>query len=79
MDKTFLSATDQREPVNLSQTTQRFDRVEECVYPGNVSCRGCSHSYRPDLYDGGCRLHYERIRQQRAAAATLHDGKEAQW
>lgn len=33
--------------------------VDECIHPDNVSCRGCEHSYRPDLYDGGCKLHYE--------------------
>ena len=31
--------------------------VKECVHPESVSCRGCEHSFRPDLYDGGCRLH----------------------
>ena len=65
MEKTVLSATDQHEHVNLSRNNAR---VEECIFPENVSCRGCSHSYRPDLYDGGCRLHYERIRQRRETA-----------
>lgn len=77
MDKMLLSATDQQKPVNLSQTTQRTDRVDECVYPGRTSCRGCSYSYRPDLYDGGCRLCNERILRQRAETAELHAGGEA--
>ena len=45
---------------NQPQKKRRTDRVEECVFPENVSCRGCSHSYRPDLYDGGCKLHFEK-------------------
>ena len=39
---------------------RRSDRVDECVHPDYVSCRGCEHSYRPDLFDGGCKLYYER-------------------
>ena len=35
------------------------DRVAACIYPDSTSCRGCSHSYNPALYDGGCMLHYE--------------------
>lgn len=34
-------------------------KVRECIYPESVNCRGCSHSYNPALYDGGCKLHYE--------------------
>ena len=35
------------------------DRVEACVYPERKSCRGCNYSYKPSLFDGGCRLAYE--------------------
>lgn len=35
------------------------DRVAECIYPERKSCRGCSQSYNPARYDGGCMLHYE--------------------
>ena len=35
-----------------------MDKVKECIYPIRNSCRGCSHSYNPALYDGGCMLHY---------------------
>ena len=78
MENKVLSATDQRKPVNPLQNTRRADRVDECVYPGNVSCRGCSYSYRPDLYDGGCKLYFERIQQQRAAAAKTTDEYDKQ-
>lgn len=47
-------------PADSSKQESIGGRVPECVYPGYVSCRGCEHSYRPDLFDGGCRLHYER-------------------
>ena len=33
-------------------------RVKECIHPEKDNCRGCSHSYNPALYDGGCKLHY---------------------
>lgn len=33
-------------------------KVKECVYPESKNCRGCSHSFNPSLYDGGCMLHY---------------------
>lgn len=36
------------------------DRVAECVHPEFISCRGCSWSYEPSLFDGGCKLHYEK-------------------
>lgn len=35
-----------------------MNKVKECIYPSRSSCRGCSHSYNPDLHDGGCMLHY---------------------
>lgn len=37
-----------------------IDRVAECVHPEAGSCRGCNWSYEPSLFDGGCKLHYER-------------------
>lgn len=36
----------------------RETKVAECIYPDRP-CRGCSQSYNPSLYDGGCMLHYE--------------------
>lgn len=36
------------------------DRVAECARPEAESCRGCKWSYAPSLFDGGCKLHYER-------------------
>lgn len=36
------------------------DRVAECVHPEAGSCRCCNWSYEPSLFDGGCKLHYER-------------------
>lgn len=57
---TFPAAAQGGTPSNQPQKKQWTDRVEECVYPESVSCRGCSYSYRPDLYDGGCKLHYEQ-------------------
>lgn len=66
--KFFSVAEQSGKPDNLSRSKQWSNRVEECVYPANVSCRGCSYSYRPDLYDGGCKLHYE-------ARAKLHGGE----
>ena len=36
------------------------DRVAECVHPEAGSCMGCNWSYEPSLFDGGCKLHYER-------------------
>ena len=36
------------------------DRVAECTRPEAESCRGCKWSYAPGLFDGGCKLHYER-------------------
>lgn len=35
------------------------DRVAACIYPDSTSCRGCSYSFNPALFDGGCMLHYE--------------------
>lgn len=37
----------------------RETKVAECIYPERKSCRGCSQSYNPARYDGGCMLHYE--------------------
>lgn len=34
------------------------DRVAACIYPDSTSCRGCSYSFNPALYDGGCMLQY---------------------
>ena len=34
--------------------------VGECVNPNKGQCRGCKYSYRPEFYDGGCKLHYEK-------------------
>lgn len=34
------------------------DRVAECIHKDFISCRGCSQSYNPSLFDGGCKLHY---------------------
>ena len=34
----------------------REAKVAECIYPDRP-CRGCSQSYNPALYDGGCMLH----------------------
>lgn len=39
-----------------------------CRYPGSTSCRGCTYSYDPSAFDGGCLAAYtpeerERIRQ----------------
>lgn len=60
MENRSLSVAGQSvSPDNLPQTNKQKGRVAECVFPGYVSCRGCSYSYRPDLYDGGCKLHYE--------------------
>ena len=36
-----------------------YTRVDECIYPEKMSCRGCPYSYDPTLFDGGCKLHYE--------------------
>lgn len=36
------------------------DRVAECTRPEAESCRGCKWSCAPSLFDGGCKLHYER-------------------
>lgn len=27
-----------------------------CVYPEREDCRGCEHSYAPELSDGGCKF-----------------------
>lgn len=35
----------------------RETKVAECIYPDRP-CRGCSQSYNPSLYDGGCMLHH---------------------
>lgn len=35
-----------------------ISRVAECIYPEARNCRGCSYSYDPSLFDGGCKLHY---------------------
>ena len=37
-----------------------YRRVSECVFATRTNCRGCPYSYMPDLFDGGCRLHYEK-------------------
>ena len=34
----------------------REAKVAECIYPDRP-CRGCSQSYNPARYDGGCMLH----------------------
>ena len=34
------------------------DRVAACIYPDSTSCRGCSYSFNPVLFDGGCMLQY---------------------
>ena len=34
------------------------DRVAACIYPDSTSCRGCSYSFNPALFDGGCMLQY---------------------
>lgn len=34
----------------------RETKVAECIYPDRP-CRGCSQSYNPARYDGGCMLH----------------------
>ena len=39
-------------------TIRATDRVAECIHPERKSCRGCSESLDPALYDGGCMLHY---------------------
>ena len=58
------------------------DRVAECIYPERKSCRGCSQSYNPARYDGGCMLHYEgggakSLREARAeTVGQLHAQKE---
>lgn len=57
-NKPYSVAEQSVAPVNLSQNS-RTDKVPGCVYPDSVSCRGCSYSYRPDLFDGGCKLYYE--------------------
>lgn len=36
------------------------ERVKECIYPRKDNCRDCEQSYEPRLFDGGCRLHYEK-------------------
>lgn len=38
-----------------------IEKVKECIYPESTDCRGCSHSYNPALYDGGCKLFYEGV------------------
>lgn len=38
-----------------------IERVQECICPERKSCRGCSYSYNPALYDGGCKLYYEGV------------------
>lgn len=56
MNNTFVSPDQNTAPHKL---TQRTDRVSACVYPDRYGCRGCEHSYRPDLFDGGCRLAFD--------------------
>lgn len=34
------------------------DRVAACIYPDSTSCRGCSYSFNPALFDGGCMFQY---------------------
>lgn len=65
----FSVAAQSGTPGNQPQRKQRTDRVEECVFPEYVSCRGCSHSYRPDLSDGGCKLHFEAAARQEKGGA----------
>jgi hypothetical protein len=58
------------------------DRVSECIYPESSSCRGCSQSFNPELYDGGCMLHYNQTGSGKAARTgddletTARQGKE---
>ena len=33
-----------------------ISKPDECKRPQADSCRGCPHSFAPELYDGGCRL-----------------------
>lgn len=32
-------------------------KTPECVHPEKWGCRGCEHSYYPELFDGGCKLY----------------------
>lgn len=36
------------------------DRVAACIYPDSTSCRGCSYSFNPALFDGAVCSNMER-------------------
>ena len=40
----------------------KYNKVKDCVYPNKYGCRGCEHSYCPELFDGGCKLYHERVK-----------------
>jgi len=31
-----------------------IQKPDECIRPDSTNCRGCSMSFAPELYDGGC-------------------------
>lgn len=65
--KTFSVAAQSGTTSNQPQRKQRTDRVPECVFPDRYGCRGYEYSYRPDLFDGGCKLYYEANTQKGGA------------
>ena len=48
-------------------------KVRECIYPNSVNCLGCIWSYNPSLFDGGCKLHYEK----KSIKRSMNDENEA--
>lgn len=47
-------------------------KVKECVKEQS-NCLGCEHSYRPDLFDGGCKLYYEKRRKDGKANSNTRE------
>lgn len=37
---------------------EKVKNVGACIYPSRSSCKGCVHSFYPELFDGGCKLRY---------------------
>jgi len=61
MEPFLLKANQKTQPREGEPDRTMIAKVKECIYPENTDCRGCSHSYNPALYDGGCKLFYEGV------------------
>lgn len=54
------------------------DRVAACIYPDSTSCRGCSYSFNPTLFDGGCMLQYGAQGDSKSLQGAQGDSKSLQ-